>query len=637
MEATVKPAYQKELFGHPAGLYILFFTELWERFSYYGMRAILTLYMLAKVSSDNPGLGWEEGKALATYGWYTMLVYVVSIPGGIIADKILGQKKSVMIGGWLLVAGHGVLSIEQDWAFFSGLLLIVLGVGMLKPNISTMVGGLYKEGDPRRDKGFSIFYIGINVGAAVAAILVGLVAKEYGWHYGFGLAAIGMVLGQLVYIFGQRYLTHVGNKPSSLIDADEQSVSIKEIFQRMLSTKKSLAVVILLVALSFVIPIQFMETEVTAYIIFFIFLSVVVGFMMTVFEDLNGKVEKDRFIVLLLSFLIVIVFWGAFEQAGGLLNIYAQQKTDRFLPAFDYTVPAAFFQSLNPSYIIIFGIPVAGFWAWMKRNGKEASSIFKMAMGVIIMGLGFVFMVFATMDYEANGESAIYWLIFAYLLHTIGELSASPVALSFITKLAPLRYGALMMGLYFAATGLGNKVAGIIGESSQAERINIELSSTQEELKRFVPNHEADSTFISNKAFTLDTKLYINASDELIFEEVTTGEKINSLFTYQGENAQQELRDRIDTYSPSEEDKLLTFLKFDYKEGNYVGRVDVDQFQTDLEFKTFSGIIVFTVAFGVLVILLLKPLKRLTHGAEEKEIEGLEAEGFELADDEVKK
>ncbi|GAA0752583.1 peptide MFS transporter [Psychroflexus lacisalsi] len=635
MEATTKPAYQKELFGHPAGLYILFFTELWERFSYYGMRAILTLYMLAKVSSENPGLGWEEGKALATYGWYTMLVYVVSIPGGIIADKILGQKKSVMIGGWLLVAGHGVLSIEQDWAFFSGLLLIVLGVGMLKPNISTMVGGLYKEGDSRRDKGFSIFYIGINVGAAVAAILVGYIASEYGWHYGFGLAAIGMVLGQLVYIYGQKYLSHVGNKPS-LINANDASVSIKEIFQRMLSTKKSLAVLVLLVALSFVIPIQFMDTEVSAYIVFFIFLSVVVGFMMTVYEDLNGKVEKDRFIVLLLSFLIVIVFWGAFEQAGGLLNIYAQQKTDRFLPAFDYTVPAAFFQSLNPTYIIIFGIPVAGFWAWMKSRGKEASSIFKMAIGVIIMGLGFVFMVFATMDYEANGESAIYWLIFAYLLHTIGELSASPVALSFITKLAPLRYGALMMGLYFAATGLGNKVAGIIGESSQAARIEIGLSADQSQLSQFIANEDAEDVFKDNKAFTIETQLYKNSSGEVVFEDVNTGEQINSIFTYQGENSKSELLDRIDPYDASKENQLLTYLKFDYKEGKYNGIIAIDQFQTDLEFKTFTGIVVFTVAFGILVILLLKPLKRLTHGAEEKEIEGLEAEGFEIADDEVK-
>lgn len=636
MNQTLTPAHQRELFGHPAGLYILFFTELWERFSYYGMRAILTLYMLAKVSSANPGLGWEEGKALAIYGWYTMLVYVVSIPGGIIADKILGQKKSVMIGGWLLVAGHGVLSIEQDWAFFTGLGLIVLGVGMLKPNISTMVGGLYKEGDPRRDKGFSIFYIGINVGAAVAAILVGIVAKEYGWHYGFGLAAIGMVLGQLVYVFGQKFLTHVGNAPDKT-DTQNQSVSIGQIFSQMLSTKKTLAVLILLVAISVVAPIQLMETEVAAYIVFFIFLSIVVGFMMTVYQDLTGKVEKDRFIVLLLSFLIVIVFWGAFEQAGGLLNIYAEQKTNRFLPAFDYTIPAAFFQSLNPSYIIIFGIPVALFWAWMKNKGKEASSIFKMAVGVIIMGLGFVFMVFATMEYENNGEAALYWLVFAYLLHTIGELSASPVALSFITKLAPLRYGALMMGLYFAATGLGNKVAGVIGESSQAKRIEIQLDTDDySTLYSYVVEEDVEEVFEKEKNFTIKTDLFVDGDNNLKFTEVNTKDNVNSVFMYASEDLEQSLRSRIETYEPSQENPLTTYLKFDFKEGAYYGRVDVDQFQTDLEFKTFAGIVIFTVAFGVLVILLLKPLKRLTHGAEEKEIEGLEAEGFELADDEVK-
>ncbi|MFN2261212.1 MAG: peptide MFS transporter [Psychroflexus sp.] len=635
MEATLKPAHERQLFGHPTGLYILFFTELWERFSYYGMRAILTLYMLAKVSSDNPGLGWEEGKALATYGWYTMLVYVVSIPGGIIADKILGQKQSVMIGGWLLVAGHGVLSIEQDWAFFTGLGLIVLGVGMLKPNISTMVGGLYKEGDPKRDKGFSIFYIGINVGAAVAAILVGIVAKQYGWHYGFGLAAIGMVLGQLVYVFGQKYLAHVGNKPDQRND-ETPSVSIAEIFKRMLSTKKSLIVLVILLGISFVLPIQFMESEVIAYIVFFIFLSVVVGFMMTVYEDLNGKIEKDRFIVLLLSFLIVIVFWGAFEQAGGLLNIYAEQKTNRFLPAFDYTVPAAFFQSLNPTYIIIFGIPVAGFWAWMKKRGKEASSIFKMALGVIIMGLGFIFMVFATIEYENNGEAALYWLIFAYLLHTIGELSASPVALSFITKLAPLRYGALMMGLYFAATGLGNKVAGIVGESSQAKRITIEVQADESQLQQYIAEENPTEVLSENSAFTIETNLYRNSNNEIVFIDNKTGNQVNSIFEYQNEEFEDDLIERIEPYETSKENQLVTYLKFDYKDNRYIGRIDIDQFQTDLEFKTFTGIIIFTVAFGILVILLLKPLKRLTHGAEEKEIEGLETEGFELADDEVK-
>ena len=201
-----------------------------------------------------------------------------------------------------------------------------------------------------------------------------------------------------------------------------------------------------------------------AYILFFIFLSVVVGMMITIYGDLESQQEKDRYLVLLLSFIIVIVFWGAFEQAGGLMNLYAQARTDRFV--LGYEIPAAAFQFFNPFYIILFAVPVANFWLWWKHRGKEASSLFKMANGVIIMGLGFVFMVFASMQYESLGKSAIYWLALAYLFHTIGELSASPVALSFITKLAPVRYGALMMGVYFAATGLGNKVAGLLGESA---------------------------------------------------------------------------------------------------------------------------------------------------------------------------
>lgn len=628
MATALKQPHQKELFGHPVGLYILFFTELWERFSYYGMRAILTLYMLAKVSDDNPGLGWDEGKALAIYGWYTMLVYVASIPGGIIADKILGQRKSVMIGGWLLVAGHGVLSIEQNWAFYSGLLLIILGVGMLKPNISTMVGGLYQEGDPRRDKGFSIFYIGINVGAAVASIVVGIVAKEYGWHYGFGLAAIGMIIGQLVYVYGTRFLTHVGSKPKK-VEAGDHNVSLNEIFVQMFTTKNTLLALLLLTVISLVVPLNFMEKEVLAYIIFFLFLTLVVGFMMTIYQDLESKIQKDRYIVLLLSFLIVIVFWGAFEQAGGLLNIYAQQKTDRFLPAFDYMIPAAFFQSLNPTYIIIFGLPVAIFWQRLKNRGKEASSIFKMAVGVIIMGLGFVFMVFATNQYANEGSSAIYWLFLAYLLHTLGELSASPVALSFITKLAPVKYGALMMGVYFAATGLGNKVAGIIGESSQAEPIRIELSASPNEVKPLLKDNQ-DSVFVNNKAFRIKTQAFLS-DNTIAFENAG----ISEIFNFQSDTYREEYISRLENYNASPNEKLDVFLSFDYKDERYVGQIIVDRFQTDLEYRTFAGITIFCVIFGVLVILLLKPLKRLTHGAEDKEIEGLEQEKYELADEDI--
>ena len=209
--ATTQLVKPKELFGHPVGLYVLFFTEMWERFSYYGMRAILVLYLVAEATADNAGLGWSNGDALSLYGTYTMLVYVASIPGGIIADKLIGQRKSVLLGGILLVFGHSVLAVEEMWAFYTGLGLIIGGVGMLKPNISTMVGGLYKQGDIRRDKGFTIFYIGINVGAFLSSLIVGYVGEVYGWHYGFGLAGIGMALGLMQYVLGQKHLKHVGN------------------------------------------------------------------------------------------------------------------------------------------------------------------------------------------------------------------------------------------------------------------------------------------------------------------------------------------------------------------------------------------------------------------------------------------
>jgi POT family proton-dependent oligopeptide transporter len=401
---------QKQIFGHPAGLYVLFFTERWERFSYYGMRAILVLYLVAESTPDtiNPGLNWETGAALSLYGTYTMLVYVASIPGGWIADNILGQKKSVLYGGILLVLGHSILAVEEMWAFYTGLGLIIAGVGMLKPNISSMVGGLYTQGDIRRDDGFIIFYIGINVGAFLSSLIVGYVGETYGWHYGFGLAGIGMALGLVQYLYGQKYLRQVGD-----FIGDNKSNEGKDVLKKPLTS-----------------------------------------------------IEKDRLVVLFLSFILVIVFWGAFEQAGGLMNIYASEKTDRLFMG--WLVPASWFQSLNAMFIIFLGTTVAGYWAKRKLKNQLSSSLFKMIIGLIIMGTGFFFMSAAATQYEIQGSSAMYWLVLAYLFHTIGELCISPVALSFITKLAPLKYASLTMGVYFAMTGFGNKLAGILGEASQS-------------------------------------------------------------------------------------------------------------------------------------------------------------------------
>jgi POT family proton-dependent oligopeptide transporter len=458
--SEIKAPHQRELFGHPIGLYILFLTEMWERFSYYGMRVLLVLYMTANATHENgEGLSWTDKEALALYGWYTMLVYLASIPGGLIADKILGQKKAVLFGAIILCMGHGVLAVDAVWAYYTGLGLVIAGVGMLKPNISTMVGGLYETGDIRRDAGFSIFYIGINAGSFLATMTVGSVVALYGWHAGFGLAGIAMLLGLIVYIWGQKFLTEVGN----LAPAEERNagISLGGLFANLPKARVPFIVTIVLT----LITIYGWSALGWGYGLLFLFLTGITAMMMMIYQDLDSQVYKDRFVVMLLSFIMVIIFWGAFEQAGGLMNLYTDSKTNRdFFGLF--TVPTAMFQSLNAGFIILFATGVASIWAKRKLKSKEASSLFKMAIGIIIMGCGFVFMVFASMEFEKSGSSSMIWLVMAYLFHTIGELCISPVSLSFITKLAPVKYASLMMGVYFAATGLGNKVAGIVGESA---------------------------------------------------------------------------------------------------------------------------------------------------------------------------
>ena len=398
---------QGTLLGHPKGLFILFFTELWERFSFYGMRAMLVLYLTAETTADNPGLGWTSKEALALYGWYGMLVYFMGIFGGLAADKWLGQKKSVLVGGLLIILGQFALAYDHIGSFWTGLVLLVCGVGLLKPNISTMVGSLYKKGDSKRDAGFTIFYIGINIGALTAPILMGIYGENMDWHLGFSLAGFGMIIGQIVYVFGGKYLKGVGNL---LKESKEHGHLANE-------------------------PLT--------------------------------KVEKDRVVVLFLSFFIVIMFWAAYEQAGGLMNIFARDKVDRFV--FGYEVPASWFQSLHAAYVVILGGPMAWLWLKWSKMGKESSAVFKMAVGMIIMSISFVALMAAVMEVSesAIGKSPIHWLLISYFLHVVAELSISPVALSFVTRLAPAKYASLMMGAYFGITGLGNKAAGMLGEAAE--------------------------------------------------------------------------------------------------------------------------------------------------------------------------
>ncbi len=544
------------MFGHPKGLVILFFTELWERFSYYGMRAILVLYIYSSI--EDGGLGWTRGEALELYGWYTMLVYVMSIPGGIVADRLLGQKKTVMLGGLLLCLGHGILAIEAIWAFYTGLGLIVLGVGGLKPNISTMVGGLYEKGDPRRDKGFTLFYIGINIGAFASSIIVGYVGETIGWHYGFGLAGIGMALGQVVYIYGQKYLKTVGNYiPPKKVEGTNKNVPLT-------------------------------------------------------------REEVDRMMVLLVSFLIIIVFWGAFEQAGGLMNIYAKEKVNRdFFGLFE--IPASVFQSVNAFFIMTFGTAVAGYWVWHKRKGFEASSIFKMAVGTMIMGIGFVMMAGASVEAgsEEFGKAAMYWLILAYFLHTIGELCASPVALSFITKLAPARYAAIMMGIYFASTGLGNKVAGLIGESAQPKPIEIEWVASDDDVESKLP--KVAESINAGEAFSIQSEVFLD-NGALAFESYKSDVVISQFFQMDTET-EERLRTMIEEYGGVAASPLhatLDLTKGEEESKTYEGNIIVFEAQNDREFNTFMFITAFTVGFGLLLLVFLPKLKRMTHGAEKE-------------------
>lgn len=562
----MKESWDRGFLGHPIGLAVLFFTEMWERFSYYGMRALLVLYISSSISDG--GLGWTKADALVLYGWYTMLVYVMSIPGGILADRFIGQKKTVMLGGFLLVAGHGVLAIESEVAFFTGLGLIILGVGGLKPNISTMVGGLYREGDARRDKGFTIFYIGINLGAFFSALIVGWVGETIGWHYGFGLAGIGMLLGQLVFIWGQKYLKTVGN----FVETPKVEGT---------NTNKPLT-----------------------------------------------KQEKDRMLVLMLSFIIIIVFWGAFEQAGGLMSLYTDEKIDRnFFGLFE--IPASVFQSVNAFFILIFGAAVASFWVMMKKRKKESSSLFKMAIGTIIMGLGFIMMAMASIEASSEpfGKGALYWLILAYLLHTLGELCASPVALSFITKLAPLKYASIMMGVYFAATGFGNKLAGFIGESAQAEPIEVAFDTSKKSvLKDYGDNYKSIK---KDDPLSFKAKLYMEG-DKIVIQEWDKKKDIRELFKIE-EKSLKHLKEIISQKEEEGIKPLHTSISLE-KDGeakkvkknkgdakDYEGNIRVMEVENSYEFNTFMIITAFTVIFGLILIVFLKPLKKLTHGVEERE------------------
>jgi POT family proton-dependent oligopeptide transporter len=420
---------QGTFLGHPKGLYLLFVTEMWERFSYYGMRALFVLYAAAATHAVNPGLGWAEPQALKLYAWYTGFVYLTPILGGWLADNWLGQRKSVVLGGLVMAAGQFMLAAPLDTmgtsgafslpalgvafpdtptSFYVGLLLMVIGNGLFKPNISTMVGDLYPQGDARRDGAFVIFYMGINTGAFLAPLVCSTLGEDpaYGWRIGFLAAGIGMILSVIIQLaFAQRYIGDVGREPAA-----QRSLKMSG------GTKHPLT-----------------------------------------------QVERERLRVIFVIFTFVVIFWATFEQAGGLMNLFADKYARREVGSF--LVPTGWFQSLNPLFIVLLGIPFSMLWTRLGASGRNPPTPVKMYLGLAQVAVGFVCLVIAVFEMQASADmkSSMIWLVLAYFFHTTGELCISPVGLSMVTKLAPLRLGSLMMGVWFLVNFVGNTLAGYIG------------------------------------------------------------------------------------------------------------------------------------------------------------------------------
>jgi POT family proton-dependent oligopeptide transporter len=437
-------------FGHPRGLSTLFFTEFWERFSYYGMRALLILFMTATVAKG--GLGFSDLTAGAIYGLYTSLVYLTALPGGWLADRLLGQRRAVFLGGCLIALGHFSMAVHGLPTFYLGLVLIVLGTGLLKPNVSTMVGELYPEGGARRDAGFSIFYMGINLGAFIAPLICGWLGQTYDWHWGFAAAGFGMVLGVVQYTLGSRYLGDAGLKPNAGSDPAERRNALRVAWITLGALVLAVGIVGLLRPSA-----PRIASSMGLVILLFAFLSL--GFQMF-FGGLDS-LERKKVAVIFVLFVFATLFWSAFEQAGSSLNLFAERFTD--LHVLRWIMPASVLQAVNPLFIILLSPVFAWIWVALARRRRDPSSPAKFSLGLILVGLGFLVMVGAAVR-TAGGTRQVtsLWLILTYLFHTCGELCLSPVGLSTVTKLAPHRKVSQMMGVWFMSLSLGNLLGGLV-------------------------------------------------------------------------------------------------------------------------------------------------------------------------------
>jgi proton-dependent oligopeptide transporter, POT family len=443
----------RAFFGHPRGLSTLFFTEMWERFSYYGMRALLLLYMTAPLSAG--GLGFDAAQGGAIYGLYTSMVYMTALPGGWIADRLIGQRRAVLYGGILIASGHFSMAVPSLTTFYLGLFLIVLGTGLLKGNVSVIVGQLYGEQDQRRDSGFSIFYMGINLGAFIAPLVCGYLGQKISWHVGFAAAGFGMVFGIVQYLLGSRHLGDAGLSPAPAGSAEE-AAALKRSATLWGAVLLALVVVVGGGAYTGLLPTTATQIADAAGVFL---LLVTVGFFGWLFFAASWTpAERRRLYVIAVLFVASALFWSVFEQAGSTLNLFADRSTDTTLLGWPF--PSTWFQSLNSLFLILLAPVFAWIWSSMAKRGTEPSSPAKFAFGLVFAGLGFAILIGPAHLAEQGGLANPIWLTLTYLLHTIGELALSPVGLSAMTVLAPPRIAGLVMGVWFLATSVGNFIGG---------------------------------------------------------------------------------------------------------------------------------------------------------------------------------
>jgi len=466
----------KGFFGHPRGLGTLFATEMWERFSYYGLRPLLVLFMSAALLDG--GFGFDRTQASAIVGIYAASVYLASLPGGWIADRWLGLRRAIWWGALLITLGHMAIGLSAfagtgagaKVSFFAGLALIVMGTGLLKPNISAIVGDLYPEGGARRDAGFSIFYMGINLGAFLGQLVTGILGEQVGWHYGFGAAGVGMFLGLITFtVFAPKTLGDLG---TDIVRHPDPAVQARREGRVKAITFGALALIIAIFAAAATGMVRLDPVQIGGSMTV-VLVALALVFFTTIFLDRSLLAQERKQVgVILVLFVFAAIFWAAFEQAPTSLNLFARDFTDRVVGGWE--IPATWFQSVNSFFIILLAPVFAALWTSMGRSGKELSSPAKFAMALILAGIGFGLMIIPANAIVAGGGTVLvspWWLVASYFFQSAGELALSPVGLSSMTKLSPRKYVGQMMGIWFVATSVGNLIAGLVGGRVNPENL----------------------------------------------------------------------------------------------------------------------------------------------------------------------